>query len=94
MTARLRVRLTPRAARDRLTGWRDGLLTARVAAAPVDGAANAALLALVARALGVPRSRVRLRSGASSREKTLEVEGLDQEAVAARLAALLPGDST
>ena len=59
----------------------------RVQAAPVDGAANEALIRLLADALDLPRTRVRLVSGASNRRKLIEVEGLD----AARLKARWPG---
>ena len=59
----------------------------RVQAAPVDGAANEALTRLLADALDLPRTRVRLVSGASNRRKLIEVEGLD----AARLKARWPG---
>jgi hypothetical protein len=80
--ARLTVRLTPRGGRDAIEGWTrdaDGrpMLKARVAAAPADGAANAALIGLVARALGRPKGAVRLVGGASARVKQLEIEGVD-----------------
>jgi hypothetical protein len=65
----------------------DGVLRARVAAKPVDGAANDALLRLLADALGVPRGRVILRSGRTSRAKVLEIEGVAAE----RLRSLWPG---
>jgi len=53
----------------------------RLAAPPVDGAANEALVELIARSLDVPRRAVRIASGASSRAKTVEVEGVDAAAV-------------
>ena len=75
-----RVRLTPRGGRDRIEGWiddseRDGarLLKVRVAAPPVDGAANTALVRLLAAALGVARSEVRIASGHTARTKTVRV---------------------
>ena len=83
---RLAVRLTPGAGVDRIDGVVDGVLRARVAARPVDGAANDALLRLIADALGVPRSRVALRSGAAGRSKLLELEGVDARAAAVALA--------
>jgi uncharacterized protein (TIGR00251 family) len=86
----LHVRVTPRAGRDAVTRFEDGVLHVRVAAPPADGAANKALLEVVAGALAVPRSKVRIRSGASSRQKTLEIDGLDGNEVAARLCALAP----
>ena len=89
---RLTVRLTPRAAHEGLGGIRldaDGTphLLARVAAPAVDGAANAALIRLVAQTLGVAKSAVTLTSGQTSRVKTLEVAG-DPAALAGRLAKL------
>lgn len=82
--ARLSVRLTPRGGADRVDGVVDGVLRVRVAAPPVDGAANKALLRLLADELGVPRSAVHLASGDTSRTKVVEVDGLDAAAVAAR----------
>ena len=74
--ARISVRLTPRAGRNAIDGWDSEVLHARVAAPPVDGKANEALLRLLAKALGIPPSRVRLVSGAQSRVKTVEVVGM------------------
>jgi uncharacterized protein YggU (UPF0235/DUF167 family) len=84
MTVRLAVRLVPRGGADRIDGVVDGALRVRVAAPPVDGAANEALLRVVADALGVPRSRVRLAAGASSRHKLIEVDGIDAAALRSR----------
>jgi uncharacterized protein len=80
---RLVVRLTPRGGRDALEGWaRDdksqAYLKARVSAPPVNGAANAALVALVAKALKVSRGSIRIGSGDQSRLKILEIDGLGQ----------------
>ena len=88
--ARLAVRLAPRARRDRIEGLvrdSDGRIALKVAvsAPPVDGKANAALIELVAEALGVARSAVDLASGAGSRRKLLFVAG-DAAAMRARLA--------
>ena len=85
MNARIRVRLTPRAARDQIVGWREGLLLVRVTAPPLEGQANAALARLLARALGVPPSRVGVVAGARGREKTVEIDGLSQEEALRRL---------
>lgn len=72
--ARFWVRLTPRAAADDITGPAiDGTLHARVRAAPADGAANDALLKLVAARLGVPRSALSIVAGATARRKLLEL---------------------
>jgi hypothetical protein len=86
------VRVVPRAGHTRVAGVRDGALVVRLAAAPVDGAANEALVALVAGALGVPKSRVALAGGARSRDKRVRVDGLSPEDARRRLSAILSGD--
>jgi hypothetical protein len=82
---RISVRLTPRAGRDEIAGWQDGVLRVRVTAPPVEGKANAALERLLAGALGVPKSRVRVAGGERSRDKTIVVERLSEAEVAHRL---------
>ena len=79
------IRLTPRAGRDAIDGVDEaGRLRIRVAAAPVDGAANESLMRLLARALGVPPSTVYLESGAASRRKCLRIDGVTTDDIAAR----------
>ena len=85
--ARVRVRLTPRAGRDDLTGVRDGVLLVRVTAPPLEDRANAALCRLLARAVGVPPSRVQVERGRRSREKLVRVEGLSEDELRRRLQA-------
>lgn len=86
---RLAVRLTPKGGRDALQGWgQDGegrpYLKVRVSAPPVDGAANAALLAFLAKTLRRPRSSLRIVSGETARLKLVEIADLsDEEAVRA-----------
>jgi uncharacterized protein YggU (UPF0235/DUF167 family) len=80
---RLAVRVTPRGGRDGLDGWtRDAagrpLLQVRVAAAAAEGAANAAVLAVLARALGRPKSALRIVRGQTARVKQVEIDGLDE----------------
>ena len=90
--ARIAVRLTPRAGVDRLEPpGPGGELRARVRAAPVEGAANEALLRLIAASLRIPRSAVRLVGGAQSRRKLVEVDGLGGDEVRARLLDLPNG---
>lgn len=79
---RLAVRLTPRGGRDAVEGWAldaDGraFLKARVAAPPVEGEANAALTALLAKVLGLSKSSVRIAAGQTGRLKQVEVDGLE-----------------
>ncbi len=81
----LRVRVVPRAGRTGVAGERDGALLVRLAAAPVDGEANAALVAWLADRLHLPRRAVRLAAGARARDKRLEIDGLGADEAAQRL---------
>lgn len=83
--AELRVRLTPRGGRDAVTGLRDGVVQARVAAPPAEGRANAALCRLLAKALGVAPSRVEIVRGHTARAKVVRVDGLGDAEARARL---------
>ena len=85
--ASLRVRVKPRAARDELAGEREGALVVRLTAPPVEGEANAALVRLVSRVLGLPPSSVAIAQGAKGRDKVLVVAGLGAAEVRARLSA-------
>jgi uncharacterized protein YggU (UPF0235/DUF167 family) len=82
--ARITVRLTPRGGTDRVERVDGGVLRVRVASAPVDGAANASLLRLLAAELDVAPSALRLVAGASTRLKVVEIEGVDAAAIARR----------
>lgn len=73
---RLRLRVQPRAARAEVAGIHGDRLRIRLAAPPVDGAANEALVRFLAETLDVPRAAVRLVSGAASRSKVVEVDGV------------------
>lgn len=84
---RLRVRLTPRGGRDAIDGPGEGHLRVRVAAPPVEGAANAALCRLLADRLGLAGRDVRLIHGGTGRIKTLHLAG-NAGTLAARLLAL------
>jgi uncharacterized protein (TIGR00251 family) len=79
------VRVTPRASQDKIAGWEGDVLRVRVTAPPVEGRANEALLRLLARALDVPKSRLRLVGGQRQRNKVVAVEGLSAEEVRVRL---------
>jgi len=81
---RFAVRLTPRSSSNRVDGVIDGVLRIRVTAPAVEGAANTALLQLLAEELLVARRDVRIIAGATSRQKLVVVDGADPEAVVAR----------
>jgi uncharacterized protein len=83
----IRVFCQPRAARTAVVGLHAGAVKAKVRAPALEGRANEALVSLLAAALGVPRARVRLVAGASSRWKRLVVEGLGIDLVAPLLAS-------
>jgi uncharacterized protein YggU (UPF0235/DUF167 family) len=83
-TARFAVRITPRSAIERVEEVVDGVLKVRVMAPAVEGAANAALIRLLADELGVARRDQRLVAGASSRQKLVVIDGVDPEAIVAR----------
>jgi uncharacterized protein (TIGR00251 family) len=71
------VLVQPRASRTRVVGLHDGLLKIQLAAPPVDGAANEALLEFLADALEVPRRALALVGGETSRRKRVSVSGID-----------------
>jgi uncharacterized protein (TIGR00251 family) len=86
------VRVTPRAGRDEITGvGDDGSLRVRVTAAPVDGAANEAVVRLVASGLGLARRAVELAGGATSRQKRLRISGIEPATLQARWPGLSLG---
>ena len=75
---RFAVRVQPRASKDEVAGVHGDALRIRLRAPPVDGAANAALVEFLAQVLGVAKQRVRIVTGASSRAKVVEVEGVSR----------------
>ncbi len=76
---RLAVRAQPRSSRELIVGVENGRLKVKLTAAPVEGAANEALCRLLAKALGLAKSRVTVVLGDTSREKCLEVSGMSPE---------------
>ncbi|WP_183922051.1 MULTISPECIES: DUF167 family protein [unclassified Sphingomonas] len=88
----LAVRVTPRGGRDSLVAGTEEHLAARLAAAPVDGAANDALVALVARHFGVAKRDVALVAGQTARLKRLTIKG-DPATLAQRAASLYAAES-
>lgn len=80
------VRVTPRAGRSGIAGVRDGAILVRLAAAPVEGAANAELIDLIARAIHIPKRDVTIVSGERSRSKRVRVAGMSRAQLIACLA--------
>jgi len=72
------VRVAPRASRSEIVGEHNGALRVRIAAPPVDGAANENLVHTLAKALGVPRGGVEIMSGHQSKNKTVRIRGIDR----------------
>jgi uncharacterized protein len=85
----LAVIVVPRAARSSFEQLADGAIKVRVAAPPIDGAANAALLRFLSDILAVPRSRLEIISGAPSRRKRIIFRDLDPDELETRLRAAL-----
>jgi uncharacterized protein len=85
---RIRLRVQPRSARNRIAGVHGEALKICVTAPPVDGAANAAVIAILAEALGVAKSRITIVTGATGRDKQVMV-GASSPAVIAKLEAAM-----
>jgi uncharacterized protein len=74
------VRVIPRSSKNGLE-WDQGALKAHITASPVEGAANEALIALLARRLGLPKRSISIVRGATSRQKIVEIVGMTEEEV-------------
>jgi uncharacterized protein (TIGR00251 family) len=83
----LRLRVQPRASRQAVLGWRDGVLRVAVTASPVDGAANEAVRRLLASAVAVAPSAVTVVRGERGRDKIVRIGGVTEAEARARLAA-------
>jgi hypothetical protein len=81
--SRFAVRLTPRAGANQVDGVVEGDLRARVSAPAVEGAANNALVRLLADELGVARRDIRIVAGATGRRKLVVVDGMSRDAIVA-----------
>jgi uncharacterized protein (TIGR00251 family) len=84
-TSRIAVKVTAGSSNSAIGGWREQCLRVRISAAPERGKANAALIALLAKSLGLPKSSIRILRGQHSAHKTLEITGLSAEDIIARL---------
>lgn len=83
----LDIRVIPRAGRSGIAGLRDGALLVRLAAAPVDGAANAELIDVLARALDISKRSIEIVSGERSRSKRVRIAGFNRTRAFAALGA-------
>jgi uncharacterized protein len=83
----LKLRVVPRAGRTSFAGRRGDALVVRLAAAPVDGAANDTLIAFLAASLDCPRRCIAIVAGEKSRDKRIRIEGLTPAELDRRLAA-------
>ena len=90
----LRVHAQPGGGRSAVTGRYGDAVKVKVAAPPVEGRANDALVAFLAKELGLKSSDVTLVAGQSSRTKRVRLGGLDPDGAAAAIERLLPGDGT
>ena len=79
MSTRLNVRVTPRASKNAVEGFRDGTLIVRVTAAPVDSAANDAVVKLLAETLGIAKRQITIARGSTGRNKALDIDGVSQD---------------
>ena len=85
----LRLHVQPRAAHNQVAGLQGEALKLRLTSPPVDGKANKAVIATLARLLELPKSSLTLRSGLQSRTKTVRIENADEAQLRARLQTLL-----
>jgi len=83
--AEIRVRVTPRSSKNRITGKEGDIYRVKVTSPPVDGLANSALIDLLANKLGVSKASVQIRSGRGARLKSLLISGLSSMEARARL---------
>ena len=81
----LNLKVIPNAARSEITGYKDGILLVKIAAAPIKGKANRELVALLSRMLGVSKSAITIIKGQMSRNKVVSVEGLNRKEITERL---------
>lgn len=80
------VHVQPRASRNAVLGWKEGALKVALTAPPVEGAANAALIELLADALHLKKREIAVVNGLASRRKTVELTVADEAALKERLA--------
>lgn len=85
----MKVRVQPKASRNQVDGFEDGTLRLRVTAPPTEGKANAGVIALMAKTLGVSKSRLEIVRGHGSRDKVVAIDTLSEQEVHRRIAAVI-----
>ena len=93
VTSRLPVRAQPNASRSEIAGWYGGALRVRTTKPPVAGKANRAVAETLAHALNIPRAEVRVARGHGSRDKVIEIVGIDEPELRRRLERLIAPDT-
>jgi len=83
----IKIRVQPKSSRNQVDGFQDGALRVRVTAAPAEGQANAAVIAILAKTLGVSKSRLEIIRGYSSRDKVVSVDTLTEQEVQRKIEA-------
>ena len=90
-SCKIDVRVQPKASRNQVDGFEDGTLRLRVTAPPADGKANTGVIALLAKTLGVSKSRLEIVQGHSSRNKVVSIDTLSEQEVRRRIEAEVTG---
>ena len=83
--SRLRVRVTPRSSKNEVIGWKDNALAIKITSPPVEGAANRTCIEFLSKLLGISKSQITLVSGDKSRNKTFEIESMDESEMMGKL---------
>ena len=78
-TAKITIHVQPNSRQDRITGFRADVLYVRIAAPPVEGKANEALIKLLSKRLGLSKSHFNIDRGSTGRLKTITVGGINRE---------------
>jgi uncharacterized protein (TIGR00251 family) len=86
----LMLRVAPKSAQDAVVGWQGEVLKVKVRAVPENGRANEAVIAVLAKALEVPKTAIVIESGQASRNKRVRITGLSAEAIRRRFVAAKP----
>ncbi len=87
----LKVRVQPKASRNQVDGFEDDTLRLRVTAPPAEGKANAEVIALLAKTLGLSKSRLEIIRGHNSRDKVVSIETLTEQEVHQRIKVIVSG---